>query len=106
MLGNTEKTVWMTTNNYKNRGTGSASAGYIYFKITNDTITKSDKKLYVVIEYLESGTGNLSMSYITNTGKSADGGTSGITPAFKRRFAVKKSFGLGLIEPVRIASVP
>lgn len=82
---NTEKTVWMTANNYKNRGTGSASAGYIYFKITNDTITKSDKKLYVVIEYLESGTGNLSMSYITNTGKSADGGTSGITPAFKRK---------------------
>ncbi len=84
-VDNVSKTVWMTTNNYKSRGTGSASGGYIYFKITDDTITTADKKLYVVFEYLESGTAELNMDYITNTGKSADGGTASKTPSFKRK---------------------
>ena len=82
---NTEKIVWMTTKNYKNRGNGSTSGGYTYFKTTNDTILKSDKKIYVILEYLESGSSELNIDYVTNIGNSADGGTAKKTPSFKRK---------------------
>ena len=82
---NIQKNVWMTTNNYKDRGKGSASGGFIYFKLTNDTIKKTDKNVYIVVEYLESGTTDMSLDYVINTGRSADGGKTTKTPSFKKK---------------------
>ncbi len=75
------KNVWMTTSNTRKLGTGSSTGGNIYFSYTGDKITKQDKKLYIIIEYLEYGTGSKDLTYITNPGPSAEGGSAAKTPS-------------------------